>query len=99
MINIETDEVLPIERARLWLGERTGTAPSKVTFHRWITSGVKGVILESLLIGGRRVTSKEALQAFIAGRSGGKAVVPSARRRREIAEASKACDRIFGTRK
>lgn len=29
MIDISTEEILPIEQARLWLGERLGTAPSK----------------------------------------------------------------------
>lgn len=97
MIDISQDEILPIEQARLWLGERLGAAPSRVSFRRWITSGIKGVVLDSILVGGRRFTSMEAINKFISATSGAPVVVPSARRRREIEAASREADRIFGT--
>lgn len=34
------------------------------TGYRWISTGVRGVVLESLMIGGTRCTSEEALQRF-----------------------------------
>ena len=38
--------------------------PNIATLWRWRTRGVRGVILESILIGGRRFTSREALERF-----------------------------------
>jgi hypothetical protein len=47
--------------------------PSPVTMWRWSRRGIRGIRLESILIGGRRFTSREALGRFIAARSGGDA--------------------------
>ena len=51
------------------LGEACRAFPpngiSDATMARWIQKGVKGVKLETLLIGGRRVTSREAIARFI----------------------------------
>lgn len=40
--------------------------PNVSTIFRWIQRGVRNVRLESNLVGGRRFTSREALQRFIA---------------------------------
>ena len=42
---------------------------SDATMARWIQKGIKGVRLETLLIGGRRVTSREAIARFIAAQN------------------------------
>jgi hypothetical protein len=34
------------------------------TFHRWATVGCRGIVLESIQVGGTRCTSREALQRF-----------------------------------
>ena len=34
------------------------------TIHRWIKPGLQGINLESMMVGGRRFTSKEALVRF-----------------------------------
>ena len=34
------------------------------TIHRWASHGVRGVVLETLQVGGTRCTSREALQRF-----------------------------------
>lgn len=39
--------------------------PDAATLWRWRTKGVRGVKLESILYGGRRVTSREALDRFV----------------------------------
>ncbi|MGD0896640.1 MAG: DUF1580 domain-containing protein [Thermoguttaceae bacterium] len=39
--------------------------PAISTLHRWRLRGVRGVRLETCLIGGRRFTSREALERFI----------------------------------
>ncbi len=42
------------------------TRPAVSTLHRWRLRGVRGVRLETCLVGGRRLTSKEALKRFSA---------------------------------
>lgn len=39
--------------------------PHSSTRHRWALKGVRGVRLETVVIGGRRYTSSEAIQRFI----------------------------------
>ena len=36
------------------------------TLHRWSLRGIRGVRLETVLVGGKRFTSREALDRFIA---------------------------------
>lgn len=98
MIDIGEETMLTFEGARLWLGERLGAAPSRAAMRRWITSGVKGAVLESLLVGGRRHTSIEAIQRFISATSGEVKVVTTARRRREIEAAKEEARRVFGVK-
>ena len=42
---------------------------SLATLHRWRLNGVRGVRLETLLIGGLRYTSREAIDRFIAAQN------------------------------
>lgn len=42
-----------------------GGAVSYETVRRWATSGIRGVKLEAVRVGGRRKTSREACQRFI----------------------------------
>ena len=54
----------------LTLNEASESIPghSKVTLgtlHRWRKQGVRGVVLETVLVGGRRMTSREAISRFI----------------------------------
>jgi hypothetical protein len=39
--------------------------PNLATLWRWRTAGVRGIKLESVLVGGKRYTSREALQRFV----------------------------------
>ena len=43
---------------------RRGKRPHVSCLYRWTTRGCRGVILESLQVGGTRCTSKEALARF-----------------------------------
>ena len=43
--------------------------PSTPTLWRWVLKGTRGVVLESIKIGGRRFTSKQAIERFIAASS------------------------------
>ncbi|MGD0519090.1 MAG: DUF1580 domain-containing protein [Thermoguttaceae bacterium] len=71
---------------------RAGKRPHISCIYRWTTSGCKGVILESIQVGGTRCTSKEALARFFRRlTSGDRPEVPEvrsvARRQRETERA------------
>ena len=46
-------------------GELSGRRPHLATVHKWAMHGVRGVKLESLVIGGRRVTTAAAVERFV----------------------------------
>ena len=47
------------------------------TAHRWRLNGVRGNKLATVLVGGRRYTSIEALERFLAAINGGQVATPS----------------------
>jgi hypothetical protein len=62
MINIQTETLRLLTRAHQ-------DVPSRPHWHtpiRWWQRGVRGIHLESVLIGGRRYTSAEAIARFLA---------------------------------
>lgn len=63
MIDVENEHLLTMTEAARSIS-RGGVHVS--TLHRWHLRGCRGVRLETVLIGGRRYTSKEALQRFFA---------------------------------
>jgi hypothetical protein len=60
MIDIHSEQLIPFPEAPAQLPGR----PAMSTLHRWRQQGVHGIRLETCLIGGKRFTSKEALQRF-----------------------------------
>lgn len=64
MIDVETDELLPLARAGRVLNP--AAPPHNSTLWRWALGGVRGVKLETVRIGGRTFTSREALLRFMA---------------------------------
>src|SRR5262249_11181216 len=65
MINLLTENVVHlVEAARLVPPGPSGRPPHLSTLLRWINPGVRGVRLEAVRLGGRWVTSREALQRF-----------------------------------
>jgi hypothetical protein len=77
------------------------------TFHRWATVGCRGVVLETIQIGGTRCTSLEALQRFFERLTDQKQSVPhnavgagrtrsQARRLRDSEAAGRELDRLGG---
>ena len=65
MIDPNTETLLSLAEApRSLPRRRRGKRPHVSCIYRWTTSGCKGVILESIQIGGTRCTSKEALARF-----------------------------------
>jgi hypothetical protein len=62
MIDVVSESLLriPIEASKAFPGR-----PNASTIWRWHRSGVKGVRLETVVVGSRRYTSREAIQRFI----------------------------------
>ena len=65
------DHVKLLEETPLWdLTEATNHLPikcSRATIERWVRRGVRGVQLETVLIGNRRFTTEPALRRFLIG--------------------------------
>lgn len=83
MIDIQTETIVPVCK----IPSHAPGRPHIATCWRWINRGVRGVKLETVLIGGRRFTSLEALQRFVErttaaadGASTVTALTPSAQR-------------------
>lgn len=68
MIDLKTEELVTFSQAAHWLGKKRGCPVSPLSVTRWARYGLKRdgqqIRLESLKIGGRRVTSMEACQRF-----------------------------------
>lgn len=71
---------------------------SLATLHRWRLHGVRGVRLETILVGGLRYTSREAIERFIAAQNEADApsapVITPAQRRRQSEAARAALEEI-----
>ena len=55
---------------------RAGKRPHVSCIYRWTTAGCRGIVLESVQIGGTRCTSKEALGRFFRQLTGNQVKVP-----------------------
>ncbi len=65
MIDIQTEQLLtPTKASELCPECRRGARPNIATIYRWMVKGVRGIKLESLVVGATRCTSVEALQRF-----------------------------------
>jgi hypothetical protein len=65
MIDLNSETLVTLtEAARLIPRRRAGKKVRPSCCYRWTTSGCKGVVLESVQIGGTRCTSGEALARF-----------------------------------
>ncbi len=71
MLDYLTENIISLrEAARLF-----PRPPSTATLWRWVYGGVRGIRLESVVFGGRRYTSAEAVRRFLAATNG--AISPS----------------------
>ena len=65
MIDIASETVVSFSKAaRLLPARRRGRTPDPSTLYRWATQGLRGIVLETIQVGGQRCTSVEALQRF-----------------------------------
>lgn len=60
MIDLETESLVAVSEVPRELPRRVHVS----SVWRWIKNGVRGVPLETILVGGRRYTSREALARF-----------------------------------
>jgi hypothetical protein len=91
LIDMTTEELISLPDAAARLPLRRGRPVNLATLYRWTTCGVKGVVLESIQIGGTRCTSVEAMQHFFDQLSG----VKSRRgRRSRVSQVSRELDAL-----
>ena len=103
MIDISSETVVSFADATHHLPKRrSGKRPNVATLYRWHQHGVRGVRLETIMVGCTRCTSLEALQRFCeavtAAADGRKPTIPesarrSAQRQREIEAAERRLER------
>jgi hypothetical protein len=65
MIDITKEQMLSLKMAARLIPGRDGKPVHLSTIWRWILKGRRGVKLESIVIGGSRFTSREAMTRFI----------------------------------
>jgi len=78
--------------------ERIASHPSPATLYRWALKGVRGIKLETVMMGGRRYTSDEAVDRFFARLSRHQpaaTVEPSKARATQIDHAARKAKAIF----
>ena len=76
MIDIETEDLVLLKELPKRLPQRSGKPVATSTLWRWSTTGVKGVQLETILVGGQRYSSLEAFRRFVAAGNQGKVARP-----------------------
>lgn len=74
MIEIDREELIPLRQLAKFVpsGRIEGKPVHIATVYRWATTGIDGVVLETVLIGGIRFASRAALMRFVQERNGGK---------------------------
>lgn len=93
MIDLTTETVFPVTEAPKYIPGR----PSLGSCWRWVLKGVGGIKLESILIGGKRFTSVEAIQRFCDRRTAAADGAPlpprtPSQRQREVTAAERECE-------
>lgn len=105
MIDLQSEKLVPIRMVpKLLPRQPNGKRLHISAVYRWMERGRKGVRLEWIKVGGRRYTSREALQRFSEActeAEQGSHVEPNRRttnrqRKREVEKARKEVDRILG---
>lgn len=63
-LDLRTEQGVPLREVPQWIPKRNGKKVHHSTVYRWATKGVRGRILETVLIGGIRYTTVEAIERF-----------------------------------
>ena len=93
MIDIVNEQMIPFSKIPAWCEKHLGNRVNRSTVHRWRLRGARGTKLETVLVGGRRYSSEEALLRFFenttaAGEDEGSPQQNAHARRRETEEAN-----------
>lgn len=101
MIDLERETLLPLREVPKRLPPRPNSKRLHISaVYRWVQRGVRGVVLETVRVGGTTYTSVEALQRFAEAQSRGSLPAPAApqpqARQRAIASASERVRRELG---
>lgn len=93
MIDVETEDLLTLCRAAAEIPNRaSGRGVNTSTVWRWAQRGVRGVRLETVLIGSIRFTSRQAIKRFFAATTaaanGEVAPIPTDKQRQRAIEAA-----------
>ncbi|GDX93702.1 hypothetical protein LBMAG46_37120 [Planctomycetia bacterium] len=90
MIDSRSETLIRLEQARREFPGKT--LVSLAALHRWRLKGVRGVVLETLVVGGARYTSREAIDRFVAAQNAPESAPPqmAAEQRRAKSEAARA---------
>jgi hypothetical protein len=95
MIDIATETLISLSDVPPRIpAKRSGKRVHLASVYRWASSGCRGIVLETLQVGGVRCTSVEALQRFFVGLTRAGSGQPATtqttqRRQREIEAAEK----------
>jgi hypothetical protein len=92
MIDLRTEQLRSLTDAP---ADVPGKRPHISTLMRWVLRGVKGIKLETVVVGGRRYTSVEAINRFVARLSEPGSVqppAPSEKRQHQIDQVRKRLD-------
>ena len=87
MNDIAKEEMIPFKQVPKWCGKNMGKRVHRSTIRRWMFRGVRGVKLETIMIHGKRFTSKEALLRFFTTtkESGSRSEVSSSKTQKQSA--------------
>jgi hypothetical protein len=67
MIDTSIEQAIPLSLAAREIPNRRGDRGVNVaTIWRWMQRGIRGIKLETILIGGQRMTTREAMRRFFA---------------------------------
>lgn len=66
MIDLDVEKLITLQQAAALLPGENGKSVNPQTVWRWTMRGLRGVRLETVVIGGRRYTSREAVCRFAA---------------------------------
>lgn len=99
MIDPVHENLISLSQAAKTLpARRGGKRPHISCLYRWTTVGCKGVVLESIQVGGTRCTSREAMARFLSRLTSGPTAACSGRspaqRRREASKAERDLERL-----
>jgi len=64
-INVEQEQPITLAEVPKYVPKRGGKKVHYSTVYRWTTKGARGRILESVMVGGIRYTTVEAVQRFL----------------------------------